>query len=123
VDVSVEVEGAKPGLHGIHIHERGDCHDIPGKSMGGHFAPGRHEHALPTEGTMRHLGDLGNISVSEEGEGKLEITVTRASLMRGASNSLVGKALVVHRGEDSGRSKQPSGGSGDPIACGVIQED
>lgn len=37
--------------------------------------------------------------------------------------SLVGKALVIHRDKDKGASHQPSGASGDPIACGVIQKE
>ena len=122
VRVVAEIEDAKPGLHGIHVHERGDCSNIKGKSMGGHFAPEGHDHALPAEATARHLGDLGNIEVTEDGEGRLEVTVPRANLKPGDAKSFLGKALVIHMGKDSGKSKQPSGDSGDPIACGVIEE-
>ena len=39
VRATVQIENATPGMHGIHVHEKGDCSDIPGKSMGSHFAP------------------------------------------------------------------------------------
>jgi Cu-Zn family superoxide dismutase len=90
--------------------------------MGGHFAPGGEEHALPSETTARHLGDLGNLVVGEDGNGKLDITVIGANLKPGDTKSLLGKALVVHDGPDSGRAAQPSGASGSPIACGVIEK-
>ena len=122
VRVMAKIENAEPGMHGIHIHQLGNCSDIKGKSMGDHFAPASHEHALPNEATARHLGDLGNIQVSEEGKGELEITVPGANLRPGDPKSFLGRALVLHLGKDSGKSQQPSGGSGEPIACGVIEE-
>jgi Cu-Zn family superoxide dismutase len=122
VRIVASLTDASPGEHGIHIHEKGDCSDIPGKSMGGHFAPGGNEHALPDEASQRHLGDLGNIVVGGEGEGRLEITIADANLEPGDPMSFAGKALVIHQGRDSGKAKQPSGDSGTPIACGVITE-
>jgi Cu-Zn family superoxide dismutase len=122
VHIVAEIEDAKPGKHGIHIHEKGDCSDIKGKSMGAHFAPKKQPHALPAEGTERHVGDLGNIEVDKDGNGRLEITVTNATLERDGEMSILGKALVVHLGEDSGKAEQPSGDSGVPIACGVIEK-
>ena len=123
VRVVAEVELTGPSTHGIHIHEKGDCSNIKGKSMGEHFAPAGHQHALPGEATSRHLGDLGNIEVSKDGKGKLEITVPGATLKPGDPNSFLGKALVLHQEKDSGKSKQPSGDSGSPIACGVVEAD
>jgi superoxide dismutase, Cu-Zn family len=123
VRIVAEVEDTTPGMHGIHFHEKGDCSDIKGKSMGEHFAPGGHPHALPSEAPMRHLGDLGNIDVSKEGNGKLEITVQNANLKPGDAHSFLGKALVIHEAKDVGHSKQPSGDSGTPIACGVVEAD
>lgn len=118
------VEDAAPGAKGVHIHEKGDCSDIAGKSMGGHFSPDQHEHALPSERgtTERHLGDMGNIQVGEDGEGTLNFLIRNATLRAGEPNSLIGKAVVVHAGQDQGEASQPSGSSGPPIACGVIEE-
>lgn len=122
VRVVAEIEDAKPGKHGFHVHETGDCSDIKGKSMGSHFSPAKHEHALPTEAGTKHLGDLGNVEVSEKGDGRVEITVPGANLQPNDPNSFLGKALVFHMGEDTGKKSQPAGGSGDPIACGVIEK-
>jgi superoxide dismutase, Cu-Zn family len=117
VRVTVNVKDAKPGLHGVHVHQKGDCSDIPGKSMGEHFAPTGKKHGLPGA-TDRHFGDLGNIAVAQDGTGVLDITIPEANLTKDDRLSLLGKALVIHRGEDKGVGK--GGGSGDPIACAVI---
>ncbi len=123
VRVVVRVEDGPAGKKGVHIHEKGDCSNIPGESMGSHFAPQGHKHALPSEPqAQRHLGDLGNLEIAEDGTGKLEITVEKANLKEGDRLSFLGKALVIHDGEDQGASQQPSGGSGTPMACAVIKE-
>lgn len=123
VKVVLEIENAPPGSKGVHVHEKGDCSNIAGKSMGDHFAPDVKIHALPTEQSdrERHLGDLGNVDVNDTGTGELEITVKRANLEPNDSLSYLGRALVVHAGNDQGEVKQPGGESGDPMACGVIE--
>ena len=123
VTIAVKVKDAPVGEKGIHIHEKGDCSDIAGKSMGGHFAPQGDKHGLPGAAQNEiHLGDLGNIPVKDDGTGTLEITVKEANLKEGDPMSLLGKALVIHQDKDKGASEQPSGGSGTPIACGVIKK-
>lgn len=122
VRVILEIDAAPPGKKGVHVHERGDCSDIAGKSMGPHFAPKLEQHALPSEGVQRHLGDLGNIEVDASGKGRLEIKVVDASLGSDTATSFLGRAIVVHAGEDAGSLAQPAGGSGAPMACGVIHE-
>lgn len=120
--VQLEVSHAPPGNKGVHVHTHGDCSDIPHESMGPHFAPKLEQHALPSEGTDRHLGDLGNISVGADGKGVLEIKVPAATLGSDDSTTFLGRALVVHSGEDTGSGAQPAGSSGAPLACGVIHE-
>lgn len=122
VRVVLEIENAPPGKKGVHVHERGDCSDIQGQSMGPHFAPKLEQHALPAEGEDHHLGDLGNIVVSDDGTGRLEIKAVDATLGADTGTSFLGRALVVHSGEDAGRTAQPAGDSGAPMACGVIQK-
>lgn len=121
--VVLEVEGAPPGKKGVHVHTRGDCSDVKNQSMGPHFAPKLEQHALPSEGSDRHLGDLGNISVADDGKGRLEIQVPDATLGADDSTSFLGRALIVHSGEDTGSDAQPAGNSGTPMACGVIHEE
>jgi Cu-Zn family superoxide dismutase len=119
VTIVLNVDNAKPGKQAVHVHELGDCSDIAGKSMGEHFAPDHQKHALPDQ-VARHLGDLGNIEIGEDGKGTLEILAPRASLKPDDAYSFLGKALVVHAGQDKGT--QPSGDAGTPVACGVIKE-
>jgi Cu-Zn family superoxide dismutase len=113
------VENATPGKHGVHVHEKGDCSDIPGKSMGKHLSPGGNPHGLPVA-SVHHLGDMGNIEVGPDGKGKLDIVVKDATLDH-SRNSILGKALVVHDKEDIGIGD--TGESGTPIACGVIKSE
>jgi Cu-Zn family superoxide dismutase len=120
VTITLNVENAKPGMQAVHVHEIGDCSDIPGKSMGEHFAPDYQQHALPDQ-EARHLGDLGNIEIGQDGKGKLEILAPRASLKPNDSHSFLGKAIVVHESKDKGT--QPSGDAGTPVACGVIRSE
>lgn len=123
VKIVVDVKDAPVGDKGIHIHEKGDCSNIRGQSMGSHFSPEGDHHGLP--GLMQdeiHLGDLGNIEIKDDGTGKKEITVKKANLKEGDTMSLLGKSLVIHQDKDKGAEQQPSGGSGTPIACGVIEK-
>ena len=39
IRVTADIEGLKPGKHGFHIHEVGDCSAPDGSSAGGHFNP------------------------------------------------------------------------------------
>ena len=45
--VFAEVSGLTPGLHGFHIHEKGDCSAPDGTSAGGHFNPTSKPHGNP----------------------------------------------------------------------------
>lgn len=117
VHVVADVSGAKPGKHGIHLHENGVCTPPDYKSAGGHWNPGHAAHAcMPTD--PRHAGDLGNITVGSDGTGHLDVTLTGVSFA--GDNSVVGKAVVLHAGEDDCKS-QPAGNSGYRLACGVVQ--
>jgi Cu-Zn family superoxide dismutase len=118
VKVALSVEGVKPGDHGAHVHEKGDCSAPDGASAGGHFNPGGHDHALPTN-DKRHLGDLGNLSVAKDGKGSLEITIPGANLKSGDASSFAGKAIIIHDKKDDGG--QPVGNAGGRIGCGVIE--
>lgn len=111
-----------PGLHGFHVHETGDClHDTAGgkhfSTAGGHFNPTGTEHACPpTE--PRHAGDLGNVNIGSDGSAHFEMTTNLLSLS--GANSVLGKAVILHTGEDDCKT-QPTGNAGDRLACGVVQ--
>jgi len=117
VHVVADLSGLKPGRHGFHLHENGVCTPPDFKSAGGHWNPGHAAHAcMPTE--PRHAGDMGNVTAGADGKAHLDVVLTGVSFS--GPNSVVGKAVVLHAGEDDCKS-QPAGNSGDRLACGVVQ--
>lgn len=116
VKVVADVEGLTPGKHGFHIHEYGDCSAADATSAGGHFNPEEKGHGAPTD-DERHVGDLGNIVADADGNAHLEWTDSKIAL--NGPHGVVGRAVVVHAGEDDLYS-QPTGKAGPRSACGVI---
>ena len=117
VRVEATVSGLAPGMHGIHIHENGDCSAPDASSAGGHFDPTGAQHGAP-DGQQRHVGDLGNLEAGEDSTAQYNRVDSLISLS--GMNSIVGKSGVVHSGEDD-LTTQPSGDSGSRLACGVIE--
>jgi Cu-Zn family superoxide dismutase len=120
VTIQADVQGVEgAGLHGFHIHETGDCSAPDFTSAGGHFNPDGVEHACPPD-TPRHAGDLGNIEIGEDGSGNLDQSSDLISLHPDDANSVIGKAVILHEGEDDCQT-QPTGDAGGRLACGVIK--
>ena len=113
-----EIQGATPGLHAIHIHAYGDCSSPDGKSAGGHWNPTDVAHGKWGEGEF-HLGDIGNITVGEDGTGRITLTTDLWEIGTGSDIDVVGRSIIVHAGADDFIS-QPSGAAGARIGCGVI---
>jgi superoxide dismutase, Cu-Zn family len=119
VRVIAHITGLEPGQHGIHVHEFGDCSAPDASSAGEHFAPQSSPHGSPDDlASQRHAGDLGNLDADSNGEAHYEYADQVLALS--GPNSIVGKAVVVHADPDD-LETQPSGNSGDRVACGVIQ--
>ena len=116
VRIEAAIQGLKPGLHGFHIHEYGDCSSPDANSAGGHFNPGNMPHGGPTA-EKHHAGDLGNLQADASGNAKLTLVV--AGLSFEGSSSILGRAVVVHANPDD-FTTQPTGGAGARVACGVI---
>ncbi len=117
VEVVVTVHDAPAGVHGVHIHQKGDCSGADGKTAGGHFNPEGHKHGLPTE-AEHHLGDLGNITIDAKGQGRLSLFVKGANLTAGDAKSFLGRALIIHAKKDDGG--QPTGNAGARLGCASI---
>ena len=118
ITLTIEIQNATPGLHGVHIHEYGDCSSPDGKSAGGHWNPTDVAHGKWGEGEF-HLGDIGNINVGEDGMGSIELATDLWEIGTGADIDVVGKSIIVHADADDFIS-QPSGNAGARIGCGVI---
>jgi Cu-Zn family superoxide dismutase len=102
----------------LHFHEHADCGDM-GKHAGGHWNPTGEAHGKWGEDKF-HSGDIGNIDLDGNGEGKLEVSSDRWSIGGDAKKDILNKTIIVHSGVDDYKT-QPSGNSGERIGCGVIK--
>jgi superoxide dismutase, Cu-Zn family len=116
VKVSVKLAGLKPGAHGFHIHEFGDCSAPDGTSAGGHFNPAGDPHAGPKD-AKRHEGDMGNIEAAKDGTATLEYV--DAMLAFDGPSSILGRGIIVHAAPDDLKT-QPTGNAGGRVGCAVI---
>ncbi|GMG55779.1 unnamed protein product [Ambrosiozyma monospora] len=120
--ISWEIEGNDANaLRGFHIHTFGDntngC-----TSAGPHFNPFSKNHGAPSD-AERHVGDLGNITTDASGVAKGTKTDSLVKLL--GANSIVGRTVVVHGGQDDlGKGGHAdslkTGNAGGRPACGVI---
>jgi Cu-Zn family superoxide dismutase len=124
VKIAVKVSQLTVGEHGIHIHTVGKCVGPAFTTAGGHFNPTSAHHGIHNaQDPHPHLGDLQNLVVTGKGKGDGTFTVTGVTLGDGP-NSLFhdgGTSLVIHAKADDLMS-DPSGNSGDRVACGIIEK-
>jgi len=119
IRVIAEVSGLAPGVHGFHVHEKGDCSAPDASSAGGHFNPHGTAHGKVGAGT-HHAGDLPSLEADANGNAKLNVVLE--SLVLAGDHGIVGRSLIVHADPDDYVS-QPTGNAGARIACAVIQMD
>ena len=146
VAVVVTVEGLPPGEHGIHVHAAGVCDPVgadPFASALGHFNPTGAAHGGAPNGalgnqvatppmmaatpmataapTMGHAGDLGNITVGDDGAGELEIRTDRFTLAARPTTlfDMDGSSILIHEQTDD-LMTDPAGMTGGRIACAVV---
>lgn len=123
VRVKVNANGLPEGTHGFHFHEFGKCEAPDFESAGSHFNPTGADHGLDHE-SGPHAGDLPNLEVGADGTVDEEFFAEHVTLTSGQDHSLLregGTALVIHAKADDGKT-QPSGDSGDRIACGIVEK-
>lgn len=94
------------GMYGLHIHEGAACSGPGFSATGGHYNPAGLPHP-------RHAGDLPSL-LSCGGRAYMAVMTDRFSIP-----DVLGRTIVVHGMSDDFKS-QPSGDSGEKIACGVI---
>jgi Cu-Zn family superoxide dismutase len=111
--------GLKPGIHGIHIHEKADCSSPDGKSAGGHWNPTFKSHGKWGSDNY-HRGDIGNFTADEKGNGTITMTTDEWCIgCADATKDILGKGLIVHQDPDD-YTTQPAGNSGSRVACSAI---
>lgn len=119
VTIQLEAMNMPPGMHGVHVHETGSC-EPDFSAAGGHWNPDNSSHGLE-EPEGQHAGDMPNLEVGDDGSGSLSYMLAMSATMEGLLDS-DGSAFIVHAGEDD-QTTDPSGDSGDRIACGVFEAD
>lgn len=111
--IIADIKGLKPGEHGFHVHEFGDCSNN-GEAAGDHFSPENKIHGSPELSSEHHAGDLGNIKADQVGNVSYDRVIPDLKL-----HFLLGRSIVIHENPDDFKT-QPTGNSGKRIACGVI---
>jgi Cu-Zn family superoxide dismutase len=123
VKVTLELKNLPFGPHGVHIHTNSVCSAPDFKSAGGHFNPDARQHGFMNP-MGHHNGDFpDSVSIGEDHTGTASFVLDSISLDPAAPNSLFlngGTSIVVHEKADDEKT-DPSGASGNRIACGVIK--
>ena len=118
VRLVVEVFGMAPGTYGSHVHSVGQCEGPAFASAGAHWNPGARQHGRLNPAGSHH-GDLPNIVVGADGRGRIDTAIPDMVDGRNSLFDIDGSALVVHARPDDERT-DPTGNSGDRIACAVL---
>lgn len=120
VKFEAKFSGLKPGTHAIHIHEKADCSAADATSAGGHWNPTHERHGKWGDAEGYHKGDIGNFEVGDDGVGRISMDTDEWCIGCDDENkNILGKALIVHEGQDDFTS-QPSGDAGGRVSCGGI---
>jgi superoxide dismutase, Cu-Zn family len=120
VALQLHLHDLPQGEHAIHFHQSPKCEAPDFKSAGAHFNPEGKKHGFESpEG--HHAGDMKNFTVAAKGKADAKLEDKEVTLGDGA-NSLFsngGTAIVIHAKADDYKT-DPSGASGDRIACGAV---
>ncbi|MEO6432533.1 MAG: superoxide dismutase family protein [Sphingomicrobium sp.] len=121
--LKIVASGLSHGIHGLHVHSVGRCDGPDFKSAGGHWNPANRKHGF-NNSAGPHAGDMSNVSVAANGVLEATLAIPNADIsvatsMPGALIDMDGAALVIHAAADDYQT-DPSGNSGDRVACAVL---
>ena len=117
--VAVTATGMTAGDHGIHVHATGQCDGPKFETAGGHWNPAGAKHGLSNPQGQHH-GDMPNLTIAADGTGQMQYSIKGTSIAEMLDAD--GAALIIHAKADD-QMTDPSGDSGDRIACGVFAAD
>jgi superoxide dismutase, Cu-Zn family len=119
VALELHLHDLTPGEHAIHFHQVPKCEAPDFKSAGGHFNPDGKKHGFDSP-DGHHAGDMKNFTVGADGKAEVKMEDADVTL-KDSPHSLLnnGAAIVVHAKADDYKT-DPSGNSGDRVACGVV---
>ena len=119
VTIKIDASGLPAGAHGVLLHTTGLCEGPKFASAGGHWNPAGKQHGRDNPAGA-HRGDLANFEVAAGGSGSTSFLVAGVTI--GGAGGLAdadGTSLVIHAKPDDYKT-DPSGDSGDRIACAVV---
>lgn len=116
------------GIHAIHIHEFNNdqkcCNEL-----GGHYNPFNKEHGarIKPNGEInynRHVGDLGNIVIKNDGSCKMEFIDPLVKLS--GPYSVINRSIIIHKDKDDyglggHHDSKVTGHAGERVAYGIIK--
>jgi superoxide dismutase, Cu-Zn family len=114
----LKLTGVPPGDHGLHLHATGACDPPSFASAGPHYNPTNRKHgAKNPQGP--HAGDLPNVVARPDSSIDTTLAIP-AEAVSAIGSGTAARALVLHAQRDD-LMTDPSGNSGNRIACGVLQ--
>jgi superoxide dismutase, Cu-Zn family len=120
--VKLDLKNLPVGEHGVHIHAKALCDPPDFKTAGPHFNPENKQHGFQNP-MGHHAGDLPkNVEIGEGHTGQATFKIDYLSLDPSSPNNILangGTSIVIHEKLDDMKT-DPSGNSGNRIACGVI---